>query len=698
MTAVSRRAWQALLFLSTSLSLSRGVFIPFENCLESSVLEHLPLQLQWVPLFFDATFDTAYPNELQVTLYGNVTGQQVFGTYPPPSSPTWKDANDTFGKIANVGSAHNFTTLFSSFDDLSYSAWNAQPSRFCAHVTQGTCPMGPKFYADPDEPSELNAFQVIHDFESPYQFSTLAARIRVESGDLSHQYVACVSANITPDLGRPISRMLTWLPAAILIFKGVATLFAAIWSPWGSSDIFRWSSNYGRDEDLLRLVTPGFGDCLQYIQFVVLMGSLTLNYPGFFQPAVSQSSWSLLLFNTSYVTGGPGHQSLVDGIYAVNGTYGISSMRQLIGMTSPVDVWACMAIWLAAIAGIVIVLCQLGFFSRWLHLKITKSSEQDLRQKNLPFTLGNLVRLLFNFFILPVIALSLFQLVIAPQSPASVVAVAAVLLAIWIASAIWILRVIFVTKPRTLLFDDMQTVLLYGPLYNTYSDSAAPFAFVPILITFMRGVAFGAVQPSGIAQLVILAICEISLIVALNGSRPFMNQTSMNAYHTFFAAVRLITVLLSIVFIPSLGVAESSKGWVGYTILLLHGCVLIFGFFLNSAQTIVEVAARSFGLAGRDAQTGQARGSILHWRMLKKRQDRPAPAERESLASDAAMMRVSDAHRRSGSLSSQQLLNMGGTPSTHRMSGYDNRSSGGEGVGDSPQPGFTYVPSPSTLR
>ncbi|KAA8576275.1 hypothetical protein EYC84_006418 [Monilinia fructicola] len=71
----------------------------------------------------------------------------------------------------------------------------------------------------------------------------------------------------------------------VLVCVGFATAFAGIYSPWGTNDIFRWTTNYGRDADLLRLVTPGFGDCLQYIQFVTLTGGLTLNYPGFINPS-----------------------------------------------------------------------------------------------------------------------------------------------------------------------------------------------------------------------------------------------------------------------------------------------------------------------------------------------------------------------------------------------------------------------------
>lgn len=704
MSAFQRGAALALTnlcLLALSLpTFTNAAFINFGNCLSESTINSNPRRLQWVPLFLDARFDTENPSHgMNLTLYGNVTGQTVQGEYPPPDDPQWTNPNMTFGKIENVGNANRYSTLISDFKLLSYSAWDAPAQQFCDSLINASCPLGPSFNANSSDPYTLPAFSLAHDFGSPYSFGTLAASIRVISGDEGAEDLACVSANVTPDLGSKIANLITWLPAVILILKGIATLAAAIYSPWGTSDIFKWSSNYGRDEDLLRLVTPGFGDCLQYIQFVALMGSLSLQYPGFYQPAVSNTAWSLLLFNSSFVTQGDGYQSLSDGIYTTNGTYGITRMSQLVGMTDVSDIWACMAIWLLVIAAIVIALCQLGFVARWAYRHITNTTEQDLRHKNFPFTIGNLVRLMFNYFILPIVALSLFQLVISMRSPASVVAMAAVLLVIMIASAGWILRVIFRTKPRTHLFDDMATVLMYGPLYNTYSDSAAPFAFIPVIITFMRGVAIGAVQPSGIAQIIVLAICEVILILTLNAFRPFQGQTSMNAYHTFFAAVRLITILLSVAFVPTLNVDQAPRGWIGYAILLLHACVLVFGFFLNAAQTLIEVVARSMGVGG-DAQHGAIRGSILSVRMLKKRRDRPT-GDRASMTSAAAILQDSEAYAggrsRSLSASSQQLLNqVAGTPNAPRSSGYEHF--GNEGLNspthdvDGAQTAFTYMP------
>lgn len=358
-------------------------------------------------------------------------------------------------------------------------------------------------------------------------------------------------------------------------------------------------------------MTPGFGDCLQYIQFIVLAGSLSLNYPGFYQPVVSQVSWSVLMFNESFVSRGNGSQSLIDGIYVANGTYGLDTMSQLVGMAADKDIWTDMAIWLLVILAAFVVLIQIGFLGRWAYRHVSNTQEEDLRAKNLPFTIGNSIRIVFNYFLLPIVSLSTYQLVIAGHSPSVTVGLAAVLLFACAGFAARLLWLVASTRPRSYLFDDLPTVLLYGPLYNTYSDNAATFALVPVMLTFLRGIAIGAVQPSGIAQLVLLAICEVILILTLNAFRPFHSPTSMNAFHTFFAVVRLLIILLSVAFVPSLGLKAAPRGWIGYIILLMHAIVLVFGFFLNACQTLIEVIARQAGAGGEEGiGGGAARGLV----------------------------------------------------------------------------------------
>lgn len=477
------------------------------------------------------------------------------------------------------------------------------------------------------------------------------------------------------------------MPLVVLITVGFATAFAGVFSPWGSSDTFRWTSNYGRDADLLRLVTPGFGDCLQYIQFIVLTGGLTLSYPGYYQPVISKVSWSALMFDESFVSKGNGSQSLIDGIYAINGTYGLDNLSQLVGMTQVDDIWAGMAVWLLVILGAVMAIIQIAFLFRWVYRHLSDIQEEDLRAKNMPFSVGNVIRIVFSYFLLPIVALSMFQLVVASSSPPYTVALAVVLLLAVVGFAGWLLYIIATTRPRSFLFDDLPTVLLYGPLYNTYSDDAAAFALVPVLLTFIRGVAIGAVQPSGIAQIVLLSICEIVFILTLHSFRPFHSPTSMNAYHTLFAAARLASVLLMVAFAPSLGVTDGPKGWIGYAILLLHSIVLVFGFLLNALQTTVEVVARLAGAGGDE--TGATRGGLVKvfgMRQLSRRLPRGGAASRQSQVSTTAMLdperksTVNGGRERSQSEGSAAVL-----LTRHRSLGYD--SNGIDMAG-----GSTYTP------
>ncbi|KAF2488287.1 hypothetical protein BU16DRAFT_474205 [Lophium mytilinum] len=688
--------------------LTSGVFINFENCLDASIRDpgDGTLVLQFTPFFFDARFNTSTENyNMNITIYGNVSGQATMGPYPPPDDPAWSDPKVDFGKIVDESPTNpKLTTLYSTFNVASYTPYADKGSEFCLSTVNASCPIAPSFKGNASDPYSLPGYTVGHNFLSSYSFTTFATTIRVDSGDVGAPHLACVSANITPDLGDTISDTLTYLPAAVLALVAIATIFAAIFCPWGSSDPFRWTSNFGRDEDLLRLVTPGFGDCLQYIQFIVLAGSLNLDYPGFYQPVVSQASWSVLLFNQSLVSHGNGSRSLVDGIYVVNGTYGLSRLGELVGMTEEIDIWAGFTVWLLGLIAVVVVICQFGFLLRLLVRRISHTQGSDLRSKNLPFTGGNIVRILLNFFLLPILALSFFQLVVAPHSPASVVAGAVILIIAVTCLATWISWFIFTTRPRAFLFDDLPTVLAYGPLYNTYSDDAAPFAFIPVLVNTIRGVAIGAIQPSGIAQVIMLAISEVILILTLHAFRPFQSNTSMNAYHTFFSTVRLATTLLSVAFVPTLGISEGPKGWIGYIILLLHASVLVFGFFLNSLQTLIEVAAR---LAGAGGESRGGLSKVFGMRELSRRNRHThRKNQRSSLNSTAAMLspeidsksvRLMGGRSRSLSQSSAILLNQQLTGSHRGSVGFDQLSQGGDlnafGA-PSPTPGTPGGPTP----
>lgn len=641
-----------LLVALLSFHTASAVQVPFENCLpENYIYTNLPaekVQIQWIPLYVDAVFQLDDPNSLKVTVWGNVTGKVGTDALPAWNNETWDDPNQVLnGKILAVPdqSLGLATTLHTKVDVVTYEPFSNNTD-FCQDLSPGTrtngCPLGPVFNTTAIASwDELPSFNLSHNFSSAYAFTTFAPTFIIKYGDKAATPVGCISTTVTPSLGG-IAWFLRFLPVIVLVLVGVATAFAGIFSPWGTSDVFHWTSNYGRDPDILRLVTPGFGDCLQYIQFIVLTGGLSLNYPGFYQPVVSNGAWSALMFNQSFVSESPPWNSLVDGLYVTNGTLGLQNVAQLVGMSQAEDVWAGMMIWLLVIIGAVLAVIQVGFLGRWLSRKINNTAEEDLRAKNLPFSVGNIIRLVFNYFLLPIVALSTFQLVIAAQSATILIVMAVVTIVALIGFAVWLMYFIATTRPRAHLFDDLPTVLLYGPLYNTYSDEAAAFALIPIILTFMRGIAVGAVQPSGIAQLVILAVCEVIQMLTLHAFRPFHSPTSMNAYHTGFSALRFVSVILMVTFSPTMGLTEAPKGWVGYAILLIHGCVLVFGFFLNALQTIIEVIARMCGAGGDDVR-GQTRGGlskIFGARQLRRRMSRRGAHSRQSQLSTSGMLAV----------------------------------------------------------
>lgn len=569
-----------------------------------------------------------------------------------------------------------------------------------------------------DFPDALPSVNLSYDLFSSYGFASLAPSIIILDGDSDATRIACVSMTVTPDLG-DLQWLLKFLPLIVLLFTGFAVIFAAIFSPWGSSDVFNWTSNYGRDADLLRLITPGFGDCLQYIQFVALTGGLTLDYPGFYQPIASQMAWSTLMFNESFVANAESWQSVVDGIYVTNGTYGLQELAQLVGMADSEDIWAGMMVWLCVCIASVTVFVQIGFFIQWFYRKILNTPEEDLRSKNVPFSVGNVVRIVFNYFLFPIVALSCFQLVLGDSSPAFTVGLAVVTIVFLIVFASYLFWLIIKTRPKSALYDDLPTVLLYGPLYNTYSDEAAAFALIPVLLTIVRGIAVGAVQPSGIAQVVLLAICEVIHILAIHAFRPFQRPTSMNAYHTLFCSLRLASIMLMVAFVPTLGVTEGEKGWIGYVILAIHGSALIFGFFLSALQTIIEVIARMLGAGGDDAR-GLTRGGlskIFGKRQLSRRVTQRTGPSRASQLSTTAMLDADEGGRSgyampSGRVRSESGASLGGmmVPRHRSSSAFDsvdiystmprNMDSGSSYMPDTPGEAstFSFLPSPGAAR
>ena len=147
---VLRNAIIATLLWGSISSPSSAVFVNFDNCLGNDVIKSSPLQLQFIPHFVNVKFNATAPSHnLNVTVYGNVSGIATQQPYPAPDDPQWNNPNDTVGKITDLSPTNNkYSTLFTTFNVLDYSAYKAPSSRFCNSTVYGYCPLGPAFYAN----------------------------------------------------------------------------------------------------------------------------------------------------------------------------------------------------------------------------------------------------------------------------------------------------------------------------------------------------------------------------------------------------------------------------------------------------------------------------------------------------------------------------------------------------------------------
>lgn len=442
---------------------ARSVLIStFDNCLDDSIVQS-PTHLQFHPLVVAAAFGTKNPNLLQITVWGDVTGENssVPGkrrrdlrgsdeNFRPkvgdwerkgdegwswlearqatdenvltdkPSSLNWGLANfrnprfdsnipykTSASIVSNDSSWQNVTTLQPKVQIASFNT-PVDPAPFCpGPLTEkygkasASCPLSPaiaNITSDSDAHNltvlmrVLPSFTWEHNFTSGYSFASIDTTLIIISGDGERTRIGCIHVETTPMLGKSNDAALTWVPAGILALVALGTVLAAMLNPWvGTTDIFRWSSNHGMDEDMIRLVTPGFADCLQWLQFLVLTGSLSLSYPGFYQPVVSRVAWSALLFNTSFFSHDPISQQrwAGDGLYALDATaYGFERVAQAVGLQTVDDIWVCVMAFFGVVAVGTVVMPQLWFAGKWIVRKAMGHEEGDLTNKNLPFTFG----------------------------------------------------------------------------------------------------------------------------------------------------------------------------------------------------------------------------------------------------------------------------------------------------------------------
>ena len=126
-----------------------AALIDFDNCLSDSMVNDVPYQLQIVPKFFDAVFNTTDPSHnLKVAAYFNVVGAWNRAIPPNENDTAYWSGNmtDRGGKIENLlpNADNKYTAASAKVDVLTYRTWS-QNIEFCSILKDGVCPVGPRF-------------------------------------------------------------------------------------------------------------------------------------------------------------------------------------------------------------------------------------------------------------------------------------------------------------------------------------------------------------------------------------------------------------------------------------------------------------------------------------------------------------------------------------------------------------------------
>ncbi|KAE8372172.1 hypothetical protein BDV26DRAFT_274678 [Aspergillus bertholletiae] len=453
--------------------------------------------------------------------------------------------------------------------------------------SSGGCPERSPIDYPRSDPRTYATYRASYALDHAYRMNTLATTIHLR---LNGTELSCIAANITPYIGSTAAGVLKGTPLIIMILTGVISGILMFCRSRGRR-VFRYElANTSRDP--AESYFPGMGDCLQYIQFIFLTGCLTLSYPGFFRASVGELAWSSLVLRNWPVTHKFIYPGVEDNIYSVNATYGFEEMAQYLGATTMSDLWTNAVVNLALVILGVIVAAQIAWLvkSAW-QLFPTRSSTRmiDLPTEflaHLQHTGWSVARIILHYFLHPIVSLSLYQPLLATWYP-----VYRTFLAV---SFVATLAVSLAFVVRYLVKNDRQNNFFHKGSYprNSPHDWLSDTLY---MVPFIRGIAIGALQTSGLGQILVLISCEIFILACL-----LWNWRAQRAWrHACFATVRLLIVGMSCAFLPRASVREGNKALVGYFIISLHAAVLFTGFIIDCLYETACSALAKLGIIDR---------------------------------------------------------------------------------------------------
>lgn len=428
----------------------------------------------------------------------------------------------------------------------------------------------------------FSSYHLIYSFQSTHRFQTLESIFSFKQ--LNGNELDCGIAKITPDLGETASAALVFTPFSILVIVA--------FSSWITHRA-RLSSSYVLDHDsvlasqeLLWATVLDIAEYLRHLQFTFVSASMTIEYPGFYVPAVSKLAWASLLYWRGPFDHGYSYQGPSGGMYPSNFSYGFGFMTQMLRYPNMLNTLANSMVNLAIIMSPIFFILSLWFW-------IASSSINSRPNTFLSFikkAVGTTVGIALCFFSVPLLSYIAYDLLLVGYLPNYRIGLAILMLLIICGASHFLTRTLydqFTIKLTSASIDEMENSL--KPNLAWIRNMIA--RHLPHTMPLLQAIGIGGLQGFPFAQLLILILCEcVYLFFHLTVKRDIQ---TLKMGRIIFSATRLLIALLKCVFVSS--ASEAKRQWTGYIILCIHGLVIVLGFLIISVWNLIRTNWRSSG-------------------------------------------------------------------------------------------------------
>ncbi|KAG7898303.1 hypothetical protein KL935_004453 [Ogataea polymorpha] len=420
-------------------------------------------------------------------------------------------------------------------------------------------------------------------------FGTYSLDVTVINSDANHTVIGCSLATFSTVQKRSLQNFMVVFTALLLSLILLSNILGCQLSPYiDTQNPFLYKAASICNAPLLNQLSPGYADYLVYIQFIHFMAGLNLEYPGFFQPLMASQRWAgvMDLLHNHAAMG-------VDGVYE---SLWMGGLKRLLGSGFGKDglpvIWPSFLITAVIYIAIACVI-DLGICSLVLLLKPTDTRPNFARYIRLSFltVIGNILSafigyiatpsLIYSFFVLSVPHTHLYGQPEIESNPHWVTATASLLLALYFLLQIYyVVRFILIKRGRDKLYKSINVILIWQWAYVHLKTSALWFVAVTFLEHFVFSFAVGALQFSGVVQLIVIICSELVLLCVILFWEPYYPSTGTNRTKISLAVVKLIIAFLHIAFIDGLNGSEKARTRVVWSILVIELVTLVLVFLV----------------------------------------------------------------------------------------------------------------------